>query len=467
MSRCTYKSAAEIEEIAARFRREELPCDVFKLDVGWFSRDRGGIFDYDMLWNPEGFPEPEAFLARLKTAGFRACVWVQSWFMRDSAIAREAREKGFLLHTNTGEEHSWLMDRCPVVLLDLTIPECQVWFKHKLTLLLDQGVSTFFADWNISSPVHLAYRNADAKDYNNAHSLLYNRLVFEAVAEHCKGPALTWGIAGCAGIQRYPATYGGDSRATFREAASVLRGGMSSALSGISLWGLDIGGFQSQRADAPERELYARYIQLGCLLPMAQFHGIPTREPWAYGDEALAIYRKYARLRYELLPYLFAHCVEASLTGVPVLRPMVLEFQDDPTTANLDLQYMFGSAFLVAPMFEAAGERTIYLPAGEWFDYWTDEVHAGGRWITYTADLETLPLFVRGGSIIPKGPVLTSINTDTPEIRSLHCYGSSGTASGIYWDGRALHTLRGEFEPSGLVIDTSAFKQIEIVTHRN
>jgi alpha-D-xyloside xylohydrolase len=465
MSRCTYKSAAEIEEIAARFRREELPCDVFKLDVGWFSQGRGGIFDYDMQWNPEGFPEPEAFLARLKAVGFRVGVWVQSWHMRDSAVAQDARERGFLLRTKTGEEHSWLMDRTPVVALDLTIPECQVWFKQQLTKLLDQGVSTFFADWNISTPTNLVYRNGEGKDYNNAHSLLYNRLVFEAVAEHANGPAITWGIAGCAGIQRYPATYGGDARATFREAASVLRGGMSSAFSGISLWGLDIGGFQSQRGEAPERGLYIRYLQLGCFLPMAQFHGIPAREPWAYDDEVVAIYRKYTTLRYELLPYLFAQCVNASLTGVPVLRPMALEFQNDPTTANLDLQYMFGDAFLVAPMFEAEGSRTIYLPEGEWIDFWTDESHPGGRWIHYNAPLDTLPLFVRGGSIIPKGPRLTSISADVPEIRRLHCYGASGEPRGTYWDGTTLQRVRVDFRSGQGTLDVPPFGKLDIVLH--
>jgi alpha-D-xyloside xylohydrolase len=406
MSRFTYTSSKEVEEVAARMRQERLPCDVIKIDTGWFHREgRGSVCDFDMEWNRETWPRPEEFMANLRRMGYRTALFVDPHVMTDSPTAQEARRLGHLVMMPDGSERSWSMGPgCTMVAFDLTSEPARQWYKGKLKELLKQGASTFFADWGVDSPPEARYAGMEGLAHNNVYGLLYNRTVHEAVREHTGEPAVIWGVSGYAGSQRYPTTYGGDSRCTFRDMASVLRGGLSAAMSGILFYGCDIGGYGHALDRNPDETLYIRYLQHGFFLPFAQFHGMGPREPWHYGPRAVEVYRKYARLRYRLLPYVLSQSYQACRCGIPVLRPMVLEFQDDPTCAHLDLQYMFGDSFLVAPIFGPETHRRVYLPAGTWWDYWTGKPLTGPAWIEVDAPLETLPLFVRAGSIIPMGP---------------------------------------------------------------
>jgi alpha-D-xyloside xylohydrolase len=158
--------------------------------------------------------------------------------------------------------------------------------------------------------------------------------------------------------------------------------------------------------DPPSPELYIRWSQMGLLFSHARAHGhTAPREPWAYGEPVLSIFRRYAQLRYRLLPYLYAAARRAP-AGVPLARPLVYDHPADRTTWHIDHEYLLGPDLLVAPMFEPRGRRDIYLPAGGWYDFWTDTRFDGPRWIAYEAELETLPLFVRAGAVIPMGPDL-------------------------------------------------------------
>jgi len=149
---------------------------------------------------------------------------------------------------------------------------------------------------------------------------------------------------------------------------------------------------------------------MGLLFSHARAHGhTAPREPWAYGEPALSIFRKYAQLRYRLLPYLYAAARRAP-DDVPLARPLVYDHPADPTTWHIDDEYMLGPDLLVAPMFMPRGSRDVYLPAGGWYDFWTDHRFEGGCWIRYEAELETLPLFVRAGAVIPMGPDLQYAN---------------------------------------------------------
>jgi alpha-D-xyloside xylohydrolase len=162
--------------------------------------------------------------------------------------------------------------------------------------------------------------------------------------------------------------------------------------------------------DPPSPELYVRWSQMGLLFSHARAHGYTApREPWAFGEPALSIFRKYAQLRYRLLPYLYAAARRAP-EGPPLARPLVYDYPLDPTTWQVDDEYLLGPDLLVAPMFKPRGSRDIYLPAGGWYDFRTDQRFDGARWITYEAELEMLPLFVRAGAIVPMGPELEYAN---------------------------------------------------------
>jgi alpha-D-xyloside xylohydrolase len=155
----------------------------------------------------------------------------------------------------------------------------------------------------------------------------------------------------------------------------------------------------------PPPELYIRWAQFGLLSSHTRFHGVRPREPWAYGPEAVAVVREFARLRYRLLPYLWALAHEA-LAGVPVVRPLLLEFPEDPVAPQCDLEYMLGPYLLVAPLFNDGGRRRVYLPAGQWFDFWSNHQIGGPTWQDVEVPLERMPLFVRGDSILPFAPAM-------------------------------------------------------------
>jgi alpha-glucosidase len=192
---------------------------------------------------------------------------------------------------------------------------------------------------------------------------------------------------------------------TFASLRKQVTVGLNVGLSGISLWGTDIGGFGFGGHCTPE--LYVRWFQFGAFCSLFRPHGDQTelREPWQFGPEVEAICRKYLRLRYRLFPYVYTAAHEACTTGIPMMRPLVLAFPEDPEVLNLSDEYLFGPDILVAPVVsEGATDRIVYLPGGAWIDLWSDTVYTGPRAVNISAPLDTLPLFVRQGAILPMGP---------------------------------------------------------------
>jgi len=257
----------------------------------------------------------------------------------------------------------------------------------------------------------VAHDGTPAEELHNMYPLLYQRAVFDATKE-IHGYGLIWGRSGYAGSQRTPVHWGGDPGCTFADMAASLRGALSWILSGAAFASFDIGGFFGIPilTDPPSPELYVRWAQMGLFFSHARAHGhTAPREPWAYGEPALSIFRRYAELRYRLLPYLYSAALRA-VDGIPLVRPLIYDHPLDPTTHHVDDEYFLGPDLLVAPMFKSRGSREIYLPDGGWYDYWTERRFDGPRWIDYDAELETLPLFVRSGAVIPMGPELQFVN---------------------------------------------------------
>jgi alpha-glucosidase (family GH31 glycosyl hydrolase) len=230
--------------------------------------------------------------------------------------------------------------------------------------------------------------------------------------------------------------------------ASTLRGGLSIGLSGVPFWSNDTGGFNS-RGGHLTPELYIRWLQMAMFQSHVRFNGFPAyathqlgtlRVPWAFGDRAVENYRKYAKLRYRLLPYIYSHAYNATTAGLPMMRAMVLEFQDDPSTYNIQDQYMFGDSFLVAPICNPANERTVYLPEGTWHDYETGKKYTGPNYLHVEPSLEVLPLYVRGNSIIPMGPDMAYIGEKPFNPTTLDIWLSSEARCTLYDDDESAHT---------------------------
>ena len=232
--------------------------------------------------------------------------------------------------------------------------------------------------------------------------------------------------------------WGGDSYSSLDQLAGQLRGLLSYGLSGVPFCSFDIGGFDyapqafyTEDLDSFPKDpvVYLRSLQFAVFTSHMRAHGKQPREPWTYGEQVLEIARRYLELRYRLLPYIYAQAEAATQTGLPMVRAMVLEFQQDRSTHDLDQQYMFGDSFLVAPILTEDGSYEAYLPAGTWFDFWTEEAAPGNRWIHGRAELDELPVWVRAGAVIPLSAACHSTRAWDPAGLTLQIYGTppSGT----------------------------------------
>jgi alpha-D-xyloside xylohydrolase len=275
------------------------------------------------------------------------------------------------------------------------------------------GVAAIKTDFGEGAPVDASWHGTDALTMHNLYPLLYNRAVFERTVATTGEPVI-WGRSAYAGSQRYPVYWGGDPAVRWHDLGNVLAGGLGLGLCGFPFWSQDIGGF----AGTPDPALYVRWAQAGLFMTHPRAHGPIAREPWAFGDEALDIFRRYAVLRYRLLPYVVSESLELAPAGQPVMRPMLLDHQDDPATWHVADQFLLGRDLLVAPVLERGTRRRVYLPEGRWVRWdhasgGTAGIVAGPRWTEVEAPLDELPLFLREGALLP----LVAAAAHTGEIR--------------------------------------------------
>ena len=405
-SKCTYSSWDEVWEIVRKARAERVPTDVVHLDPPWL-RDR---MYADLVWDEARFPDPAGNLARLRAEGIRISLWLQPWIPEESEVFAEGLEQGAFATREDGSVYFYAPtipgrppSRCGIV--DFSSPTGREWYIQKILGLIEQGVSAFKTDFGEAIPEDAVFANGmRGAEMHNLYPLLYNAAFYEAFERSGRADDLVcWGRSGWAGIQRYPVSWSGDMLCNFPSMTCTLWSGLSFSLSGVAFWSHDIGGFMGET----NPELYVRWAQWGLLSSHSRAHGTANREPWSQGEQALTIFREFDELRYQLIPYLYSLAHEAHQTGLPLMRPMVLEFQDDPATHTIDSQYLLGPSLLVAPVLEQGlTSRQTYLPRGTWYNFWTDTAYEGGRWIHLpTQALEMMPLFVKAGTILPLGPI--------------------------------------------------------------
>ncbi len=397
----------ELLELADAIRERGIPCDVIHLDPYWMGDRHLCHFE----WDREHYPDPPALVAALKEKGFRVCLWEHPYLEKGGAIYEEAARKGYLLKRADGsvyDEHLALVapERraeytesfyAPAGVVDFTNPAAVEWYKSKHRPHLEMGVATFKSDFGEMAPEDALFANGrTGREMHNIYPLLYNRAVFEVIGEYQERPVV-WGRSGYAGSQKYPVQWSGDPLADFRSLSATIRAGLSYGLSGVPFWTFDLGGFKGQ----PTTAAYVRWAQVGLLLSHSRFHGTTPRLPWYYGPETAGIIGDWVRLRYRLLPYIYAVAAEAVRTGLPAMRPLALEFPADRGSAAADLEFLLGPYLLAAPVLNEAGEVPVYLPPGRWHDYFTGEAFDGPLRIERVCTLSQFPLYVRDDAILP------------------------------------------------------------------
>jgi len=382
-----------------------LPLSVFHFDCFWMREYQW----CDFTWDPRTFPDPDGMLARLKAKGLRICVWINSYIAQRSPLFAEAAAAGYLLKTTSGDIWQWDKWQAGMGLVDFTNPDAVTWFQSKLRVLLDQGVDAFKTDFGERIPTEDVawFDGSDPERMHNYYSYLYNKTVHDLlVTERGEGEAVLFSRSATAGGQQFPVHWGGDCDSTYASMAETLRGGLSLAMSGFGYWSHDIGGFEG----TPDAGVFKRWLPFGLLSSHSRLHGSSSyRVPWAFDDEAVDVTRRFTRLKLSLMPYLARLAEEASGEGVPLLRPMVLEFPDDLGARHVDTQFMLGDALCVSPVFRADGVADTYLPTAGWRHLLDGDV-AGSGWTSRTYGFDSLGLYVRPGTVLPMGAI-----DDTPE----------------------------------------------------
>ena len=377
----------------------DIPLHVFHFDCYWMEAYEWCNF----TWDPKTFPDPEGMLRRYHDRGLKICVWINPYIGQKSPLFEEGMRLGYLMKKTNGDVWQTDMWQAGMGLVDFTNPGAVEWYQAKLKTLLDMGVDCFKTDFGERIPVKdIAYFDgSDPVKMHNYYTYLYNRAVFELLErERGTGEALVFARSATVGGQQFPAHWGGDCSAAYSSMAETIRSGLSLACAGFGFWSHDISGFENT---APA-DIYKRWCQFGLLSSHSRLHGSSSyRVPWLFDEEACRVLRKFVKLKCALMPYLYLQAVKAHEEGIPMMRPMFVEFPGDRACETLDKQYMLGDSLLVAPVFKESGEVEYYLPEGTWVNLLTGQTVTGGRWQKETHDYFSLPLMVRPGSVIAVG----------------------------------------------------------------
>lgn len=396
----------------------DIPLSVFHFDCFWMK----GFNWCDFTWDEETFPDPEGMLKRYHDRGLHLCCWINPYIAQASPLFREGMEHGYLLKKTNGDVWQTDLWQAGMGILDVTNPDARVWYCGYLRKILRMGVDCLKTDFGERIPVKdIAY--FDGKDplhMHNYYTFLYNKIVFDLLKEERgEGEAILFARSATAGSQQFPVHWGGDNSASYISMAETLRAGLSMSHSGFGFWSHDISGFE-QTAPA---DVYKRWAAFGLLSSHSRLHGSSSyRVPWLFDEESCDVVRKFTRLKCRLMPYLYGAAVEAHEHGTPMMRPMMLEFPDDPACDTLDRQYMMGESLLVAPVFHADSHVDYYLPDGLWTSLLDGRKVQGGRWQKETHDFLSLPLMVRPGTVLPMGQCDDRPDYDYTDGLELHVY---------------------------------------------
>ncbi|MDQ2799986.1 MAG: DUF5110 domain-containing protein [Armatimonadota bacterium] len=394
ISRWGYSDAADVQDKWQQFRDRKIPVDAFIYDYDWFTND----WDF----NPKTFPPGS--LAKMKSLGLHF-VGIRKPRITGPNLDY-ARKQGWVLSSPLGTD------------LRFDLPVARYWWWSHHVPLVQAGVDGW---WN------------DEAEQTTDEFFLMTQTEWDGW--RVMSPRRAWSIsrAFAPGMQRYGAAcWTGDIDSSWDALANQPGTLLNWSLAGMTYCGQDIGGFQS----TPSPELYARWIEEGVFVPVMRAHGTynSPRWPWAFGDDVLAATKKAIELRYRLIPYFYTFAAQTAQTGSPLMRPLFLEFPQDEKTFNLKDEWLVGDRLLAAPVLAPGGLRNVYLPAGRWYDFNTNAAINGSQTLTAQASLDTIPAYVRAGTILPLGPVIQSTSLGVEDPLEVRVYPGADAAFTLYED---------------------------------
>jgi len=464
-SRWSYYPDSMVEQVAREYRERDLPLDVIYLDIDYMRGYR--VFTFDQ----QRFPNPKALTEKLARQGIKLVTIVDPGVKHDPpgpsgegrySVFEQGLERNYFQHRGNGALFVPRVWPGESLFVDYTLPEARRWWGDLHRVYTDNGIAGIWNDMNEPSDFVdqtgknqldvISFDNGERTTHaknRNTFALLMAQATYEGL-ERLRPDARPYVItrAGYAGIQRYATMWTGDTNSTWEALALNIPMFTTLGLSGEPFVGSDVGGFIGRG----NGELLVRSYQVSFLAPFCRNHKVIDgydQEPWRFGKYYEDIIRKYLKLRYELLPFLYTTLEEAHRTGTPFFRPLLLNYQDDQSTYNIDDQFMVGSDLLVAPIMKPdVTRRLVYLPRGDWYDYWTNKKYSGGKMITVEAPLDTVPLFVRAGAMIPTAPARNYVGERPDDPLTFNIYpDDKGLANGVLYedDGVSPAYKRGVF----------------------
>lgn len=436
-----FADAAEVRDLATQFRSRRLPCDAL-IFLSTYGSAKGWNRSVGHLeFEPDVFAEADATLSAFRDQHFHVITHEYPVLHEDSPLFEEAERAGYLLDA----AYPRLTQTDPAIavykegqrLIDFSQQDARAWWWAAHRHLRDLDVSGWWLDGGEGPP--------GAWILHNHYDLLRQQAFAdgEAADRPDTRPYLLCRSGG-PGMQRMGAVpWSGDINATFTSLELQIRTGLNLGMSGVPHWGTDTGGFYRLGANDPE--LFVRWFQFSAFCSLFRGHGHVWRQhlPWSHSDDVEAICRTYLELRSRLMPYTYTLAWQARTLGLPTMRPLVLNYPEDPAVWDLGTQYLWGDDILVAPVTrKGATHWTVYLPAGAWHDFWTHATYTGSGGVTVEAPLDRLPLFVRDGAIIPQGPVLQYDGERPTDEITLMVYPEGASSFVLYDDDGRTNAYR-------------------------
>lgn len=450
-SRFSYDSEERVREIADKFRKKDIPCDVIHLDIDYMDGYR--VF----TWDQNKFPDFKKMINELHEDGFKVVTIIDPGIKKDKnyKVYNECLNNDYYITDEDGIAYVNEVWPGECIYPDFTDQACQNWWGENHNQLIEAGVDGIWNDmnepasFNGSLPDNVRFKNNGKpilhKEAHNIYGHLMSKSTYNGLKKITKKRPFVITRACYAGSQKYSTVWTGDNQSLWEHLRMSLPMLMNLGISGFSFAGTDIGGFGFDTTP----ELLTRWYQASLFAPLYRNHssqGTRDQEPWAFDKNTEEIIKKYIQLRYKFIPYIYDLIQKESENGLPVIRPLFLDYENDPNTYNLNEEYLAGENILVAPVV-AQGEKNkkVYLPQGKWIDYWTGEEYKGKNYIIKSAPADILPIFIKKGSIIPNYENQKYLDSGKIKELKLDIYPGDGEYIHYQDDGETYSYKAGEY----------------------